>query len=576
LQKLSKVAYLISAKELASYLGINEMTVYKHANSGALPGVRLGKLWRFDLDKIKDIVLQGDFLGIDVPREGTNNNPSVSEEDLTQALMDSLVPSMSEGLIVCRCDGEILLINPAAQSMLELLNRKITSLDEVERRLGELGAKDISLQNNGEESLRHEVNLKGLRSCFVVIEKNIVRNDYGEIMAMLIILRDITAERNVDQMKDNFVSSVSHELRTPLTIVKAALSNLVDGTVGPLEKKQAHVIETAKRNIDRLATLVNDLLDLSRLESGQLALHRERVHIGMTLERVLPMFHKEANEQGVLLLVDVIPGLRDLYVDPSMFHQTIMNLMSNAVRYADSRVVIKARMLDEAHAQITITDDGPGLDKENMGRLFSKFEQINRPIGGSGYGGTGLGLAISRKVVERNGGKIWVESSVGRGSSFYFTMPFYDEDIRLNDLIKYAGRNGDDDHYAAIAAIAINNMGDLMKQCDQKSIDAMMQWFQETLQENVLRSDDPLVRYNARCFVTVIRRGNNRTLLSLNSRIQKLGQVLFCQGMHGKSDVDIGVGLAICGDESDDWAKLAAMAFSDCTRYSGLKIVGAR
>lgn len=229
--------------------------------------------------------------------------------------------------------------------------------------------------------------------------------------------------KKLQQLKDEFVSTVSHELRTPLSIIKSAISNLKGGVLGSLPDKQREVVEMTSRNVNRLARLINDLLDLSRLESGKAKVNRKRFDPVRLIQETLQTFNGAAEERGILLETDSPQKLPSIYGDPDLVMQVLTNLLENALRFAKSRVAVKAELQGTSRIKISVIDDGEGIKPEDIGKLFNKFEQIERPIGGAGYKGTGLGLTICKKIVELHQGNMGVESVVGAGSRFHFTLP---------------------------------------------------------------------------------------------------------------------------------------------------------
>ncbi len=234
--------------------------------------------------------------------------------------------------------------------------------------------------------------------------------------------RDISERKRAEQMKDEFISTVSHELRTPLTIIKGAISNLKDGVVGPMNDKQTRVVEISGRNVDRLARIINDLLDLSRLESGKSFLNRRRIEIDHLIKETLQNFQWAAKEKNIDLSSAVEPKLPTFYADPDMIVQVLTNLLNNALRFTRTWVKVQAKLVNGS-VQVSVTDDGTGIAPEDMYLLFNKFQQIHRPSGGAGYKGTGLGLAISKEIIDKHQGRIWAESVVGKGATFYFSLP---------------------------------------------------------------------------------------------------------------------------------------------------------
>lgn len=247
---------------------------------------------------------------------------------------------------------------------------------------------------------------------------------------------EVNEQKRMGELKDEFVSAVSHELRTPLTIIQNAVSNLKDEIGGPLTEDQQAILEVTTRNCERLAKLINDLLDLSRLESGKTQLYRRRLEPGPFFQEVVNNFSTLAQEAGVQLVLETMPKLPAIYVDIDMLVQVMNNLLNNALRFAKQRIVLRIAERKDTLSplsdgpeevarflQISVVDDGIGISEKDIGLIFNKFAQINRPVGGSGYKGTGLGLVICKDIIELHQGKIWVESKPAEGARFHFILP---------------------------------------------------------------------------------------------------------------------------------------------------------
>jgi signal transduction histidine kinase len=220
-------------------------------------------------------------------------------------------------------------------------------------------------------------------------------------------------------MKREFVATVSHELRSPLTGIVAALGLVHEGSTGELPAKAREFIDLAYQNSERLTALVNDILDIERLEAGGIQMNLEPVMIDRLLERALALNAGYAERYGVRFALTSPPcGLR-ANADPERLMQVITNLLSNAAKHspAGAEVAIESRAA-QAAVRIAVIDHGPGIAPAFRSRLFGKFEQAD-PAGG----GTGLGLAISKGLIERMGGRIGCDSEPGRGSTFWIELP---------------------------------------------------------------------------------------------------------------------------------------------------------
>ena len=226
------------------------------------------------------------------------------------------------------------------------------------------------------------------------------------------------------EAQKEFSSTVSHELRTPLASIKIAIDIVMSGTPGDLNDDQKNFLDKAKKNVDRLNRLINDILDLSKLESGKAALKIQENDIGKIISEVVDIQKSVAEKKGLYLKTECGADVPTIPFDADKIIQLFDNLISNAIKFTEKGgiVVTSRSRKEENHIEICIKDTGPGISKDDMVKLFQKFQQLGDSAKRQ-TGGTGLGLAICKEIIKQHGGKIWVESELGRGSSFYFTLP---------------------------------------------------------------------------------------------------------------------------------------------------------
>jgi PAS domain S-box-containing protein len=250
-----------------------------------------------------------------------------------------------------------------------------------------------------------------------------VRTASGRHLGRLYVFRDVTREREVDRMKTDFVSLVSHELRTPLTSIKGFVDLLLDGEAGAVNEEQHEFLEIVKSNADRLIALINDILDVSRIESGRIELRREPLDLARTIRGVAGTLTAAAEGKGQSVEIDLDPALPPIAGDPNRVTQIISNLLTNAHKYTPRGGTIRiAAARDGAMARVEVQDSGVGLTPDEQAQIFTKFFRArNRAT--QEAGGTGLGLAITRSLVEMHGGEITLASTPGEGSTFIFTLP---------------------------------------------------------------------------------------------------------------------------------------------------------
>lgn len=243
----------------------------------------------------------------------------------------------------------------------------------------------------------------------------------GKKLGAVVMFRDVTERRAIERLKSEFVSTVSHELRTPLTSIRGALGLLSSGMVGPVGDKGRRMLEIAVTNTDRLVRLINDILDLERMESGTVELQRGPVDAGVVMVQALEGVQSMADQARVGLAVVPVPGA--LWGDSDRIIQTLTNLLGNAIKFSppDTTVTLSGTAR-EADFVFSVTDEGRGIPEQKLETIFERFSQVDGSDSRD-KGGSGLGLAICQSIVNAHGGRIWAEKNDPAGSRFQFTIP---------------------------------------------------------------------------------------------------------------------------------------------------------
>lgn len=226
------------------------------------------------------------------------------------------------------------------------------------------------------------------------------------------------------ETQKEFTSTVSHELRTPLASIKTAIDIVVSGTPGPLNPDQKNFLDKARNNVDRLTRLINDILDLSKLEAGKTQLNFEIKDINAITLEIADIQQAVAQKKGLFMRTELAEDLAPVPLDVDKMHQVLNNLISNAIKFTEQGgVTLKTRNNKEAnHVEVCVEDTGGGISQEDIPKLFKKFQQLGDPAMRKA-GGTGLGLAICHEIIKQHGGKIWITSGEGKGSCFHFILP---------------------------------------------------------------------------------------------------------------------------------------------------------
>jgi len=389
------------------------------------------KLHKFTKREVRLLVAFSSQLG-----SALENAQLYDEVNKEKAYIENLVDNAGDAIISTDVGDRILTWNHGAEvifgySKEETVGQSLTILLP-SHRAGEL------------EEIRDKVRLTGvirnlevrrIKKDGIIIEASLavspIRDKDDNVIGFLHLARDVTEKKRyeqrlkeLDKMKSAFVSNVSHELRTPLTAIKASADNMLDRLIGDLNGKQVGYLTRIKSNSDRLARLINDLLDLSTIEAGKIDLRPTNLPLVTLVKEAAESLRPVAAEKLInLTVMSADPGVI-AWADRDKVIQVLMNLIGNALKFTPNRgkVTIAVAKNSAAWMQISVTDTGPGIPAEEVNKVFGRFYQIGQ-AGTQKTQGTGLGLAISKALVEMHGGKIWVESEAGKGSTFSFTLP---------------------------------------------------------------------------------------------------------------------------------------------------------
>ena len=321
--------------------------------------------------------------------------------------------------------GKVTLINAAAAQALAL-DPETSAGKPYTEVIPDESLRDMitkTFETQGEQAVEIEFSLPSGTRIYQC-QTTLVQNEAGEMTGVVAILNDITDIRNVERMKTAFVSTVSHELRTPLTSIKGFISTLLSDTEGFFDDAARLEFYTIiDQECDRLTRLISDLLNVSRIESGRaLEVNYTWVDPNNLIERVLNAQRSYAEKHR--LIADFEEPLPQMMVDEDKFDQILTNLISNAIKYSPrgGDVIVTGSAVDDGTVEIKVIDQGIGIPEDKLDKIFERFERVdNRDTREAG--GTGIGLYLVKHLVEAHGGRIWVESEVGKGSTFTFQLP---------------------------------------------------------------------------------------------------------------------------------------------------------
>jgi len=351
---------------------------------------------------------------------------SLGELLQAQQNLQAAIDSMPDPVLVVAVEGQLLQINRPAESVLGVhleaganwtaaVKPELRSvLEKVQAHV--LSGKGPFLSKGPEEAVRVEGS-EGPR--YLLPRAAPVYGEDGAIAGTTIVLQDVSRIRRFDELRTSLVATVAHEFRTPLTSIRMAVHLCAEGVVGPLTEKQADLLFTAREDCERLQTIVDELLDASRIQSGELVLHRSKVLPEILVDEAVDALRGHATNEGVLLRAEVLPGLGYVSVDRDRIHILLSNLLTNAIHHSPKGGVVTAGAVRHDDViEFEVRDQGAGIAPEHQRAVFEPHFQAP----GGHPGGAGLGLAIAKQIVQEHQGKIGVESEPGHGARFWFRL----------------------------------------------------------------------------------------------------------------------------------------------------------
>lgn len=416
---------------------------------------------------------------------------------------EALLASIGDGMLATDAKGVVMIVNHQTEEMLGLTAKQMIGkpINELVRFFDERGI-EVAAE-------RRPVSFALSQRRKVLMTGEYVRQDKqklpvsisvspiilgGIIIGAIEIFRDITKEKEVERMKNEFISTVSHELRTPLTVIREGVSLVLDKMLGDVTNEQREFLLLSLDNIDRLRRIIDNLLDISKIEAGRLQIKMDFIDLVPIAKNIQMTFSQRAKDAGLEIRTSFSDTSIEVYADKDKLIQVFTNLLGNAFKFTRKGYIeIGIKDIGDT-VECYVADTGHGIAKEDLPKVFSKFSQFHRDAG-SGEKGTGLGLSIAKGIVELHKGKIWVESQMGQGTQFKFTLPKYRavELFReyISQNIKESSMNGS---VFSILNIGISHLEKVERMFGPAKVASMVQEVEHLLRKGLRRNADMTIK----------------------------------------------------------------------------------
>ncbi|MBI2093748.1 MAG: response regulator [Candidatus Omnitrophica bacterium] len=336
---------------------------------------------------------------------------------------------------------------------------------------------------------------------------------------------DVTERKQLEQLKDEFLSTVSHELRTPMTTIREFVDIIGDQLAGPLTKDQEEYLGIIQENIERLVRIVNDLLDMTKMEAGRLTLNKQLIEPKEIVAHVLQSMDLLARSRNLTVETDIPDSISDVFADSDKTTQILLNFVSNAVKFTEPEGRIKISVLEQPdEIEFRVSDTGMGIAPEDLPKLFERFPQMSRSRQtASGLKGTGLGLAICKRLVEFHGGRIGVTSELGKGSTFFFTFPKRLPDEIVRERIRLGVEQARRKHGSfSVTIVAISNFAQLQALYGLSETNRLLKELEGVIRNTVRqREGDVVTRWQSSQVVVVLAEVGSDGSRAIAERIRR-------------------------------------------------------
>ena len=352
---------------------------------------------------------------------------TINEMSSEKSKVEAIINNMSDGIVALDGKGNLIQVNPAAQRLIGNLKLKVPELNRsgfsLLRNL--IGSQEMRRFIRRQKPLKAEVS-STLPECTLDVKIAHFKVDKGKLDGTLIVLHDITQERELARRQEEFVADVSHELRTPLSTVKSYVETLLDGAAEDPDIR-TRFLNVLAVETDRMVAMVKDLLVLSQMDASQTYWHQSEVDLYELASEAVEQLKQKLKISIPTIAIDIEPSTAIAFVDRDKMMRVFSNLLNNAVKFTPPNGLISINATNEgSYTSVAVKDSGSGIIEEELPKVFERFYRVEKTRSRD-FGGTGLGLSIARKVIESHGGSIWIESKQGSGTAVYFTLPRYNE-----------------------------------------------------------------------------------------------------------------------------------------------------
>ncbi len=351
----------------------------------------------------------------------------LQKETTSRTYFDSIISSLSEILLVVSLDGKIRTANPAGKAFLDRVGMTDNAFVNVV-----FGSTDFGASDDPDAFLQWTTDVHMLEATYarpggktltILWLKSILRDATGNPTGLIFVGQDVSERVRIERLKSEFISTVNHELRTPLTSIAGTLGLLKGGIAGEMPEKARNLINIGHSNCQRLINLINDLLDIQKIESGGMEFRMVPTDLVRLVESAIVHNEAFADQYGIRFAFETHTSQATVIADPDRLDQVMTNLLSNAAKFSPAGSLVRVAVFEgNTGPVISVADEGPGIPKDFRSRIFERFAQADSSDTRQ-KGGTGLGLAIVKAIVTRHGGRVWFESEEGAGTTFFFSIP---------------------------------------------------------------------------------------------------------------------------------------------------------